>query len=88
MRARQIEFCEGHKSNNLRNLKTFTEFGNWEVSDSFSKKCFRKWLYALVGGAGTKKGRPSYSKERKLMGGAEVEAMRWILLKELKGKWK
>lgn len=28
MIARQIEFCEGYKSNYLRNLKTLTEFGN------------------------------------------------------------
>lgn len=37
MTGRQIEFCEGHKSNNLRNFKTFTEFGSWEISDSFSE---------------------------------------------------
>lgn len=33
----------------LGNFKTFPEFGKWEVSDSFSKNSFGKWLDVLVG---------------------------------------
>lgn len=65
---------------NLRHFKTvfktFSKFGNWEVSDSLRKKQFQEMVGCIGEERGEEKRRPYYSEERKVMDKAEVEVMR------------